>query len=60
MGNIDVLIGASSSRTIIDVMENRHALAQSLSSGPKGLRYISGGTGLEAIYQADGEKWSAL
>ena len=35
MGNIDVLIGAASSRTIIDVMENRHALAQSLSSGPK-------------------------
>lgn len=60
MGNIDVLIGAASSRTIIDVMENRHALAQSLSSGPKGLRYISGGTGLEAIYQADREKWSAF
>lgn len=58
MGNIDVLISASSSRTIIDVMENRHALAQSLSAGPKGIRYISGGTGLDVIYRADREKWS--
>lgn len=42
MGNIDILMGNSSSATIIDVLTDRKPLLQSLSVGPKGLRYISG------------------
>ncbi|QAW00182.1 MinD/ParA family protein [Bacillus subtilis] len=54
MGNIDILMGNSSSATIIDVLTDRKPLLQLLSIGPKGLRYISGGTGL----QLDHRKWT--
>lgn len=56
MGNIDILIGNSSSATIIDVLTDRKPLLQSLSIGPKGLRYISGGTGLDVMFQLDQRK----
>ncbi len=58
MGNIDILIGNSSSATIIDVLTDRKPLLQSLSVGPKGLRYISGGTGLDVMFQLDQRKWT--
>ncbi|MCY8934794.1 MinD/ParA family protein [Bacillus atrophaeus] len=58
MGNIDVLIGTSSSRTIIDVLTDRKPLTHSLSAGPMGLRYISGGTGLDVMFELDQERWS--
>ncbi|MCL6426320.1 flagellum location/number ATPase FlhG [Bacillus subtilis] len=58
MGNIDILMGNSSSATIIDVLTDRKPLLQSLSVGPKGLRYISGGTGLDVMFQLDQRKWT--
>lgn len=58
MGNIDILMGNSSSATIIDVLTDRKPLLQSLSIGPKGLRYISGGTGLDVMFQLDQRKWT--
>ncbi|MGF7533179.1 MinD/ParA family protein [Bacillus mexicanus] len=58
MGNIDILMGNSPSATIIDVLTDRKPLMQSLSIGPKGLRYISGGTGLDVMFQLDQRKWT--
>ncbi|MCY7784557.1 MULTISPECIES: flagellum location/number ATPase FlhG [unclassified Bacillus (in: firmicutes)] len=58
MGNIDILMGNSSSATIIDVLTDRKPLMQSLSAGPKGLRYISGGTGLDVMFQLDQRQWT--
>ncbi|MCY7785507.1 flagellum location/number ATPase FlhG [Bacillus inaquosorum] len=58
MGNIDILMGNSSSSTIIDVLTDRKPLMQALSVGPKGLRYISGGTGLDVMFQLDQRKWA--
>ncbi|MDR4227699.1 MinD/ParA family protein [Bacillus mojavensis] len=58
MGNIDILMGNSSSATIIDVLTERKSFMQSISTGPKGLRYISGGTGLDVMFQLDQKKWT--
>ncbi|AZV47737.1 MinD/ParA family protein [Bacillus halotolerans] len=58
MGNIDILMGNSSSATIIDVLTERKPFMQSISTGPKGLRYISGGTGLDVMFQLDQKKWT--
>lgn len=58
MGNIDILMGNSSSATIIDVLTDRKPLMQSLSTGPKGLRYIAGGTGLNVMFQLDQRIWA--
>ncbi|WPC82352.1 MinD/ParA family protein [Bacillus halotolerans] len=58
MGNIDILMGNSSSATIIDVLTERKPFMQSISTGPKGLPYISGGTGLDVMFQLDQKKWT--
>jgi flagellar biosynthesis protein FlhG len=53
MGNIDILVGQSSSYSIVDYFEGRKSLKEIVSSGPHGLHYIAGGTGLTHFVNMD-------
>ncbi|MBU7592135.1 MinD/ParA family protein [Metabacillus halosaccharovorans] len=57
MGNIDILIGESSAYSIVDFFNQDMLLSEIISSGPNGLDYISGGTGLGIIFSMDEEKF---
>lgn len=57
MGNIDILIGDSSKYSIVDFFNKDLTLTEIITSGPNGLDYISGGTGLGAIFKLDEEKF---
>lgn len=57
MGNIDILIGESSPYSIVDFFNQDMLLSEIISSGPNGLDYISGGTGLGVIFSLDEEKF---
>ncbi|OQP08000.1 cobyrinic acid a,c-diamide synthase [Geobacillus sp. 46C-IIa] len=45
MGNIDILLGQSSSLTLADWLSARLPLSELVKSGPEHLSYIAGGTG---------------
>ncbi|WP_026559333.1 MinD/ParA family protein [Bacillus sp. J37] len=57
MGNIDILLGESSAYSIVDFFNQDMLLSEIISSGPNGLDYISGGTGLGIIFSMDEEKF---
>ncbi|WP_251528549.1 MinD/ParA family protein [Metabacillus litoralis] len=57
MGNIDILIGESSQYSIVDFFENQQSLTDVITTGPCGLDYISGGTGLGTIFSLNEEKF---
>ncbi len=57
MGNIDILIGESSTYSIVDFFNKNLFLTDIISTGPSGLEYISGGTGLGTIFKLDEEKF---
>ncbi len=57
MGNIDILIGESSAYSIVDFFNKDMLLSEIIASGPNGLDYISGGTGLGAIFSLDEDKF---
>ncbi|MDQ0161754.1 MinD/ParA family protein [Aeribacillus alveayuensis] len=51
MANIDILLGESSSYTMVDILEKKWPIQQALKKGPFGLCYLSGGTTLSNIVQ---------
>lgn len=53
MGNIDILMGSTAKYTIADYFEGKIPLESCLVSGPAGLHYIAGGTGLSHIVKLD-------
>ncbi|MCM3600171.1 MinD/ParA family protein [Robertmurraya korlensis] len=53
MGNIDILIGQSASSSIVDYFEGRRTLSEIVSTGPHGLHYVAGGTGLTHFVNMD-------
>lgn len=55
MGNIDILLGNSSSCTIIDFFDRKIPLKNLVQEGPSGLCYIAGGTGLDKLFSFDEE-----
>lgn len=57
MGNIDILIGESSRLSIVDFFEKQISLTDIISTGPNGLDFISGGTGLGTIFRLNEEKF---
>ncbi|MDA7025845.1 MinD/ParA family protein [Bacillus sp. CLL-7-23] len=57
MGNIDILIGHQSIYTMMDVLNQKMPFHRVLSTGPKGIQYISGGTGLNTMFELSKEKW---
>ncbi|MFO6495444.1 MinD/ParA family protein [Bacillus sp. z60-11] len=58
MGNIDILIGRQSLYTMMDVLNQKMPFDRAVSTGPKGVRYIAGGTGLNTLFELSREKWS--
>lgn len=46
MGNLDILMGRSSERTMADYFSGAFSLRDCIVEGPEGIRYIGGGSGL--------------
>lgn len=49
LANIDVLFGIIPKFTLVDVIENRKSILEILSEGPKNIKFISGGSGVEEL-----------
>ncbi|GMB08441.1 flagellar biosynthesis protein FlhG [Thermolongibacillus altinsuensis] len=56
MGNIDILLGQSSSYSIIDMFRTNVTIHDIIKKGPENLSFIAGGTGLTEIFNMDKEK----
>ncbi|MCM3003754.1 MinD/ParA family protein [Priestia koreensis] len=56
MGNIDMLLGSTSSKTIVNMFENGDRLEALIQKGPHNLSYVAGGTGLVNILEFTAEK----
>lgn len=50
MGNIDILLGLSPKRSIVDMFEHHLSVYDIIEKGPKSLSYIAGGSGLSTIF----------
>jgi len=55
-GNLETLLGANSSYSIVDVKEGRVSLDQAMMHGPFGLRILAGGSGLLTMLQWDSDE----
>lgn len=49
MGNLDILMGKSSERTIVDYLSGAFSLDDCIMDGPEGIHYIGGGSGLNKL-----------
>ncbi|MDP4083054.1 MAG: MinD/ParA family protein [Bacillota bacterium] len=49
MGNLDILMGRSSDKTIVDFLNGSSSLKDIIMDGPAGIKYISGGSGLSKL-----------
>lgn len=49
MGNLDILMGKSSERTIVDYLSGAVSLYDCMMDGPEGIKYIGGGSGLNQL-----------
>lgn len=58
MGNIEVLLGESSKLSIVDFFERRAQLSEIIQTGPYGLSYITGGSGLAALFELGAAQFS--
>jgi len=56
MANIDILLGQSSSYSIVDMIEKEMSIWTVIEKGPLGLSYIAGGSGLSEIFEMNEEK----
>ncbi|EMT46882.1 MULTISPECIES: MinD/ParA family protein [Anoxybacillus] len=56
MGNIDILLGQTSSHTIIDIFRPNVTIHDIIKTGPENLSFIAGGTGLTDIFHMDEQK----
>lgn len=57
MGNIDILLGNGSERTIVDFFQKGYSLKEVITAGPAGLSYISGGTGLTNLFSMNSRQF---
>ena len=57
MGNIDILMGNGSERTIVDFFQKGYSLKEVITNGPAGLSYISGGTGLTNLFSMNSRQF---
>ncbi|MBM7701884.1 MinD/ParA family protein [Metabacillus iocasae] len=56
MGNIDILMGTSSRRTIVDLFEGEQSIEDIICTGSENLSYIAGGTGIGSVFDFSLEK----
>lgn len=53
LANIDVLFGIIPKFTLVDVIHNRKNILEVLADGPKNIKFISGGSGVEELVKLD-------
>lgn len=56
MANIDILLGESSSYSIVDMLENDMSIWSIIEQSSSGLSYIAGGSGLSSLFEMDQSK----
>lgn len=56
MANIDILLGASSSLSIVDMLEKDMSIWSIISRADNGLAYIAGGSGLNHLFEMNDAK----
>jgi flagellar biosynthesis protein FlhG len=49
LGNVDVMVGLSPTRSLADVFAGSHALEEVIVQGPNGVRVVPGGSGVSAL-----------
>ncbi|MFC4387417.1 MinD/ParA family protein [Gracilibacillus marinus] len=55
MGNIDILLGQTSTYSIIQMLEKKIQIYDIIESGPKGLSYITGGSAHNEIFTVNND-----
>lgn len=58
MGNIDILLGVQSKKTIVEMYEKQLAIHDIIETGPYSLSYIAAGSGLSDMFSMDEEKFN--
>ncbi|WP_042223754.1 MinD/ParA family protein [Oceanobacillus manasiensis] len=53
MGNIDILMGMPAQKSIVNLLHNYEAIEDIIETGPLGLGYIAGGSGLNELFSLD-------
>ncbi len=53
LANIDVLFGIIPRYTLLDVIKNKKNILEILSEGPKNIKFISGGSGVEELVKLE-------
>lgn len=53
MGNLDILMGRSPDKTIVDYLLGECSLKDIIGDGPEGLHYIGGGSGINQLVKLD-------
>lgn len=56
MANIDILLGQSSTYSIVDMIQKEMSIWSVIEKGPLGLSYIAGGSGLSEVFEMNEEK----
>ncbi|WP_416150932.1 MinD/ParA family protein [Salipaludibacillus sp. HK11] len=56
MANIDILLGQTSTYSIVDMIQKEMSIWSVIENGPSGLSYIAGGSGLADIFEMDSGK----
>ncbi|PRO65326.1 cobyrinic acid a,c-diamide synthase [Alkalicoccus urumqiensis] len=51
MANIDILIGESSTSSIVDMLEKGESIWNVIQYGPESLAYVAGGSGLNSLFE---------
>lgn len=56
LANIDVLFGIIPQYSLVDVIHNQKSILEVLSKGPKDIKFLSGGSGVEELVKMDKEQ----
>lgn len=56
LANIDVMLGIIPKLTLVDVIYNNRSILEVLTDGPKNIKFISGGSGVEDLVKLDDEQ----
>ena len=56
LANVDVLLGIVPKYTLADVIQNKKNILEVLSAGPKNIKFLSGGSGVEELLRLEREQ----
>ncbi|MDR1440673.1 MAG: MinD/ParA family protein [Clostridiales bacterium] len=60
LANVEVLFGAMPKFKLADAMRSERTIAEIICDGPSGVKFISGGTGVEELVRLDPEQVASL